>query len=367
MILLKDLGYRRVQRTGRDYYIISLPKTWADTVGIEKGSQLAFQIQNDHSLLISPQRLLNKGKSTNTTLREHHITIQSDHDAHSLRRILISLYVTGVDIINLHFPSTSIHQTFYTVIRDLVHNALLSSEIIDETPQSITIQILNNHLEFPIERALHRMAILALSANQEALKSLTTLHDPQLHTVLTLHEDVNRLSLYIIRQLKYGLERDLYKELGFQTPKEFLGYRIVVNDIKNISINTRNVARHITTFYHLIQNDTLFLKNFIDEEVYHQILEFNSTSQRLFNATLSALFKRRYQEADALISDIEMHTQYECNLLTLITNKKLDPNVSALFRIILDSSRRILEASRNIAEITLNRTVNNYLKNSESS
>lgn len=361
----KDLGYRRIQRTGRGSYIISLPKAWVDNIRLDKGSQLAFQIQNDSSLLLMPRNLLEDIQSSGNQLREHHIPIQPDDNPHSLRRTLISLYVTGADIIQLHYHNASDPIAFREVTRDLVRNTLLGSEIIDETEQGITIQILINHLEFPVERALRRMVILALSANADAIKALETPHDPPLHNVFTLHNDVNRLGLYIIRQLKYGLERDLYRELEFQTPKEFLGYRIVVNDIKNISTNARNIARHVTALHQMIKDQTLFVKNLIDEEIFNQIIDFNSTSHHFLNAALSALFKRDYQEADETISRLESYAEREITILTMISNKKLDPNVSALFRVILDSSRRILEYSRNIAEVTLNRTVEDYLKDVE--
>ena len=361
----KDLGYRRVQRTGRGSYIISLPKAWVDNIGLDKGSQLAFQILDDSSLLLIPRNLLEDLKSADTQLREYHIAIQSDDDPQSLRRTLISLYVTGADVIQLHYQNMSDPTSFLEIIRDLVRNTLLGTEIIDETADGITIQILINHLEFPVERALRRMVILALSANMEAIKSLERLPNPPTQNVFNLHNDVNRLGLYIIRQLKYGLERDLYKELEFQTPKEFLGYRIVVNDVKNISTNARNIARHVTALYQMIKDQTLFLKNMIDEEIYQQIIDFNAACHAFFNSALTALFKRDYQNSDENITKLESYAGRELNILTAIANKKLDPNISALFRIILDSSRRILEYSRNIAEVALNRTVEDYLQNIE--
>ena len=361
----KDLGYRRVQRTGRGSYIISLPKGWVDTIGLDKGSQLAFQILDDSSLLLIPRNLFEDLKSTDTQLREHHVTIRSDSDPQSLRRTLISLYVTGADIIQLHYHNTPDLPAFLEITRDLVRNTLLGTEIMDESAEGITIQILINHLEFPVERALRRMVILALSANMDAIKSLERLPDPPMQNVLTLHNDVNRLGLYLIRQLKYGLERNLYKELEFHTPKEFLGYRIVVNDVKNISTNARNIARHVTTLHQMIKDQTLFMKNLIDEEIYRQIIDFNAACHTFFNSALTALFKRDYRNADENITKLESYARREINILTIIANKKLDPNISALFRIILDSSRRILEYSRNIAEVALNRTVEDYLQNME--
>jgi hypothetical protein len=41
----------------------------------------------------------------------------------------------------------------------------------------------------------------------------------------------------------------------------------------------------------------------------------------------------------------------------LMNSKKLDPNVASVLRLIFDSSRRIMDYGRNIAELTLNRTV----------
>ncbi|HUU87685.1 MAG TPA: AbrB/MazE/SpoVT family DNA-binding domain-containing protein, partial [Candidatus Glassbacteria bacterium] len=38
----RDLGYRRVQSTGRGSYIISLPKNWVKDLGLKKGSEVAF-------------------------------------------------------------------------------------------------------------------------------------------------------------------------------------------------------------------------------------------------------------------------------------------------------------------------------------
>ena len=49
----KELGYRTVQSTGRGSFIMSLPKKWAQEVGIEKGSQIALKIMEDMSLMPS--------------------------------------------------------------------------------------------------------------------------------------------------------------------------------------------------------------------------------------------------------------------------------------------------------------------------
>lgn len=358
----RDLGYRSIQRTGRGSYIISLPKHWVQHMRLDRGSQLAFQIQSDSSLTLTPRQVLEGQQRSDAEHRTYHIPIAHNADPLSLRRKLISLYVTGADLIHLQFESRTIPQAIKSDIRDLIRNTLLGSEILEETPTTIAIQILVNYLEFPLQKAIRRMAILALSAHEEVIQTLKDINRQTLQNVFNLHDDVNRLGLYVIRQLKFGLERDLYKELDFQTPKEFLGYRIVVNDIKNISTNARNIGRNILAVHQLIKDEVLFIKGPVDEDIYTQLRDFNSSCQAFFDESIKALFKRDYEHADTILSQLESHVQVETDILLMISNTKLDPNLSALFRIILDSSQRILEYSRNIAEVTLNRTVETHFQ-----
>jgi phosphate uptake regulator len=175
--------------------------------------------------------------------------------------------------------------------------------------------------------------------------------------VINAHNDVNRLGLYVVRQLKYGIERNLYRELGFRTPKEFLLFRITVNDIQNIGENAMNIINNLGAFQKLIDDETLFVKDPIDEEIYAQLMHFNHLAHQLFEDAIKAMFKREYRDAEKLISRRENYAALENELIMLMSSKKLDPNVASILRLIFDSSRRILDYGQNMAELTLNRTV----------
>ena len=354
----KDLGYRRVQRTGRGSYITSLPKDWVQEVGIERGSEIAFKVQDDSSLILVPRKIMEGRKEAEKPkLKEYWVYVDKKSDPQSVCRRIISLYVVSADLIHIRFKDGEVGPKFKTAINNIVKNALLGSEIIDETSNEITIQILINHPEFPVEKAIRRMAVLALSANKDAILALKNMNKGLIQSVIDIHADVDRLDLYVIRQLKFGLEQNLSSDMGFKTPKEFLGYRIVANDLKSIADNALNITHNIMTLKKLIEDKTLFLKESFDEELYSQIFDFNSSAHQLFEETLKAMFKRDYDHADKIISRLEPFFALEKNLITLMSSKKLDPNVSSVFRLILDSSRRILDYCRNIAEVTLNRTV----------
>jgi len=354
----RDLGYRRVQCTGRGSYIVSLPKEWVQDIGLEKGSEVALKVQNDSTVVLVPRKIMEGRKEAEKPkLKEYRILVEPKEGLQSVCRKIISLYVVSADLIRIRFKGGEDFLKHKMAINNLVRNTLLGSEIIEETPTEITLQILINHPEFPVEKAIRRMAIIALSANKDAIQALKNMDRGLTQGVVDAYDDVNRLNLYVIRQLKYGLEQNLFKEMGFKTSKEFLGYRIVANDIKGIADNAMNIANNMMTLKKLVEDQILFLKETVDEEVYSQILNFNSSAHQLFEESLKAMFKRDHEHADEIISQLESFVTLENDLIILMSSKKLDPNVLSILRLILDSSRRILEYSRNIAEVTLNRTI----------
>ncbi|MEM3726532.1 MAG: phosphate uptake regulator PhoU [Candidatus Bathyarchaeia archaeon] len=353
----KDLGYRKIQCTGRGAYIISLPKGWVQNVGLKKGSEVAFKVRDDSSIILVPRKIMERQELEKPKLKEYCISAEPKEEIQSICRKIKSLYVIGADLIHVRFKGGEGASKYKMAINNLAKDILLGSEIVDETPNMVTLQILISHMEFPLEKAVRRMAVIALSANKDAIMALKS-GDPELiQGVVNAYNDVNRLNLYVIRQLKFGIERNMFKELGFKTPKEFLAYRIVVNDIKSMAENAMNIVNNIVTIKKLIQDQMLFLKEPIDEELYSQVSNFNSLTHQLFEESLKAMFKKDYRHADEIISQAESLVTRENDLLMLMSSKKLDPNVSAIFRLILDSSRRIMDYSRDVAELTLNMTI----------
>jgi phosphate uptake regulator len=355
----KDLGYRRVQCTGRGSYIISLPKEWIQDIGLKKGSEIDFNVQSDSSLTLVPRKLKEKyDEDEYAKLKEYYINVDLEkEDLQSTLRMIKALYVISADIIRIHFKGAEDAQKCKTEIKNFAKDTLLGAEVIDETPDEITLQIFIKHTEFPIEKAVRRMTIIALSANKEAISALKNRKQELFQSVINARNDTDRLGLYVVRQLKFGIERNLFRELGFRTPKEFLLYRIIVNDIRNIGENAINIINNLATFQKQIDDQVLFVKEPIDEEVYSQMLNFNSLAHQLFEESTRAMFKRAYNDAEKIIAKRGSFVPLENELIRLISSKKLDPNVAAILRLMLDSSRRIMDYGQDIAELTLNRTV----------
>lgn len=354
----KDLGYRRVQCTGRGSYIISLPKEWVQDLELKRGSEIAFNVEPDSTLMLVPRKIQEReGRGNSAKPKEYYINIDPKETVQSTLRMIKALYAIGADIIRVHIKNPQEAAKYKNEIKILARDSFLGSEIIDETTDEITLQILIKHSEFSIEKAVRRMAIVALAANRDAIAALKDRNTGLFDSVISAHKDVDRLGLYVVRQLKYGIERNLYRELGFRNPKEFLLYRIAVNDIESIAQNAMNIINNVGSLQKLIDEQTLFVKDPVDEEIYNQLVTYSFQAQQLYDDAIKALFKREYKDAEKLISKRESLMPFENELIVLMSSKKLDPNIGALLRLIFDSSRRIMDYSRNMAELTLNRTV----------
>ncbi len=354
----KDLGYRRVQCTGRGSYIISLPKEWVQDIGLKRGSEIAFNLEPDSSLILIPRKIMEKGGAEEEgKLKEYYITVDPEENIQSTLRLLQALYVISADVIRVHFRGKDNVSKCKGEVKNFAKETFLGSEIVDETDDELTLQILVKHTEFPIEKAVRRMVIVALAAQRDVILSLKGGSKELLQGINNAQSDSNRLGLYIVRQLKFGIEHNMYRELGFKTPKEFLLYRIIVNDIKDIGENAINILNNLMAFQKLMDDQLLFVKDHIDEEVFSQIINFNNVAHQLFEDATKAMFKRDYNDAEALIPKRQSYVKLENELIRLIGSKKMDPNVSAILRLVLDSSRRLLDYAQDVAELTLNRTV----------
>jgi phosphate uptake regulator len=307
-------------------------------------------------MLLVPRNVLEKNEEK-PHLKEFTIHITSRDDPQSIARKIISLYTISADVIHMSIRDGECTTEQKTVIKKTAR-MLLGSEIISETSREITIHVLINHPAFPIERAVRRMFAIATIMDQNVISALKTFDQSLLQEVLDSDSDLDRLNLYVIRQLKHGIEHNLFKEMEFRSPKEFLGYRVVVKNLENMGDNAVGAAKNVLALRRLVENQILTVQKSIDHEVYDSVLNFNSFANQLLQDALKALFKRDYQLADKTITQFTLiGLKHEKDVVNLIFSKKMDPNIAAVLWLLIDNSRKMMEYSRDIAHITLHRTI----------
>jgi phosphate uptake regulator len=128
------------------------------------------------------------------------------------------LYVISADVIRVHFRGNPEDRAKGKAsVKNYAKENFLGAEIIDETEDEVTLQILVKHSEFPIEKAVRRMVIVTLAAHRDVIVALKGGSKELYESIINSQHDAQRLGLYIVRQLKFGIEHNMNRELGFRT------------------------------------------------------------------------------------------------------------------------------------------------------
>ena len=92
-----DMDFRKVQITGGNSFVVSLPKTWVKDVGLKPKDAVAIIAQPDSSLLIIPRRELREAAKSEAVIEAY-----PGLDKDVLLRHFISFYLTGYDIVRIN-------------------------------------------------------------------------------------------------------------------------------------------------------------------------------------------------------------------------------------------------------------------------
>ncbi len=344
----EDTYVRRVQLTGRGSYIVSIPKPWVEEAGLRKGGRVEFTRQQNQGLLMSP---FERSKLDDEASRCS-ITVAPDSDPVGVTRRIISLYVTGYSTIEIDSKSGNLTASVRDAIRDVARRVLVGTEVVTESSRSATLQVLLSYPQLLIPDALRRMSSIASSMQQDAMQALSNSDKELARQVLKIDDEIDRFSLYIIRQLKWAVQHPpLLESIGLTTPVECLGYRIVSKSVERSADHAAKVAENC-----------LALQRPLDSGLFKEYNALSQLSHKMMENALKALFSEDYQLAESIIVEKEKMPAIESRLLERLLKERLPAvDISAL-RLVSESLRRIGEYATDIAEVVLNLTIKNYVE-----
>jgi phosphate uptake regulator len=330
---------RKVQKTGGATYIVSLPKDWVEENRIKPGDGLAIRRMEDASLQIIPP-----GTREKKTAAEAKIGISQGDDPYKIARKVISLYLVGYNVIHI-VSETKITPIQREVIKNYVREKLVGAELIADSPSEMTIQVLLSYPELSVKDALRRMFLIASSMQKEAISALEKLDRGAAEEVIRLDDEVDRFSMYVIRQIKLAVQdpRSI-KEIGLRNARDCLGYRLIVKSVERIADHAALIAEKVK-----------LINKPLDKEVLRGIVNMSAFANALVEKSVLALFKEDYDIAEGIIVEKERAKSMEEKVAKLALEIPREDSINV--RLITESLRRIAEYSSDIAEIVLNLTV----------
>ena len=342
----KNEETRKLQITGGSTYVLSLPKRWVTQNGLEKGSSLLVRQEEDGSLAVLPPDL---GKLEKT--EEAIIRISPGESSEALIRRTVSVYLLGYNIIHIRAEDREkeILSTQRNAVKTFARNMLVGTEIVTDTSEDLTLQVLLSYPELSVPSALRRMSIISASMHKDAITALRNIDYQLAADVRATDYEVNRFHLYIIRQLKMALQNPrIITEIGLKAPNDCLGYRLITKMVERTADHATNIAKYV-------QN----LKKQLDEEFLQAVQEMNKVAISSFETAIESLFRRDFKLADSVIAKANRITALEKK--ALLSSKETNIEEAANLRLVIESVRRIAEYSMDIAEVVLNMTVESVI------
>ncbi|RLG09079.1 MAG: hypothetical protein DRN64_04350 [Thaumarchaeota archaeon] len=330
---------RRVQVTGGSTFIISLPKKWVKAVGLKPGNAVLISTLKDGSLIVRPYK-----EETREDVARAELYATKDESFDKLVREFVSRYLVGYNIIAVYFErgmSTQKEQ-----LKKFVREKLIGVELLEESAQHLLIQCLVKYDELPLNKALERMSAITQFMIEDAIKAFIELDSELAEEVVKRDDEVDRFYLFAVRQLKHVI-RDittLYK-IGLKTPRDCLGYRIIVKSIERIADHAARIASIATK-----------LNKKVSPEITEEINKFAKLALNLFKESIDALLELNAEKAHNIIDMTEKAAEYEEKLTSLLMEKE-ETFIVMVTKLVLESLKRIAEYSSDIAEIVINLSV----------
>jgi len=347
----EDRYIRRVQVTGRGSYIVSLPKPWVEEAGLRKGGRIEFSKQENWGLTLTPfgSTKYDDERSRCT------LSLPANVDPDALTRMIISLYVSGYSTIEIRSKAGNLIAHVRDTIRDVARGKLVGTELVTESAQSATLQVLLSYPQLLVPDALRRMQSILNAMQQDAMQAFSRLDKELANQVVKIDDEIDRFSLYVIRQLKWAVKHPtLLSRVGLASPVECLGYRIIAKSVERSADHAARIAVNV-----------LLLQQPPTQALFKEATLMSQQASKMMESALRALFANDYKLAEAMLIERDKVTELESKFVERLLREKLPASDLSAMRLISESLRRIGEYATDVAEVVLNSTVQEILDESE--
>lgn len=326
---------RKVQRTGKSTFIVSLPKVWAVRNNIKPGSIVYITQGERGDLILSPER----------TTQNLKVKLDiGEKSGEALIRDIIGCYLSGYRTIEVVSPYMTPEQK-----RDIHHivSKLIGPEILEETGNKVLIQDLLNSEELQSDRALRRLRTVVRSMVQDAIDSLIGMKKNLAEDVVQRDDDVDRLNLLVSRQFTEMLRTGALSHSSIDVITAF-NYTLAASNLERIADHANTIASLV------IEHSTT-----VPDEMALELSRVSSLISSLIDEAISALLNRNTETANSIIERTqEIREEAMRNLEPIISSSSTEVDQGEIMmRMVVSSSiARFLDHIKNIGEFTINMT-----------
>jgi len=331
---------RKIQFTGRSSYILSLPKKWIEEMSLQAGDPVTIVRQINNALLILPNIVTKSSKTGEAT-----VVVTPNESGNSLKRKIVSIYLAGYNVTHIKSKNARITPQQKDAVREVVRRNLVGTEIIADSSDYITIQVLMSLPELSVSSALRRMFIIASAMHKDAINALKELNLDLADGVVKSDDEVDRFSLYIMRNLVIASQNErVLREIGLKNPSDCLSYRVVVKSVERIADHASSIAEKIKE-----------MKEKTNPKLMQKIMDMSTHVLAVFEDSIESLLRRDYVLADKVAEKASIVRKLEHEALDILA--KSHQSDVGNYKLMLEDIRRMADYSSDIGEAAMNQTV----------
>ncbi|MEM0029437.1 MAG: phosphate uptake regulator PhoU [Candidatus Nitrosocaldus sp.] len=226
---------RKVQRIGSSL-LISLPKEWVESNGIDRGSIILIESANDNSLRIYPA--LDEVKES----KEVVINYPSPYYEPIANKIT-GAYLLGYDLIKVK-SNTPISYEERESIKEAIER-LVSLEIVDEDATHIVAQFLLDATTLDAEKILYRISTIVSGMYRDVITALQSRDKGILKSIVRRDDEVDRQYFLLVRLLRSLLKDQRLAGRMNLTSIEVLDYRLAAHLLESAGDGAVELARAV--------------------------------------------------------------------------------------------------------------------------
>lgn len=291
---------RKIFRSGKGSYIITLPKDWVLSLGLKEGDQVYLKTEKNKIIITSTEKKSKKSEIYCESLSFNAI----------VRRI-ISYYLAGYDVLRLKICREDQRKAIV-----LATDLLVGAEIIEDLGDEIEVIIQLNPEKLNLEEVIEKIFKICYSMLSDFIECLFSFKKETISSIIFREDEVDRLTLLILRLTGNVYQRAFTRAL-------------------------ERVADHVE----MMAESLLNLNKSYDFDFAKEVL-------KVFKSACISFLKKDINLADETLNDVEkiyeMLPSYQRWLLSFNKDEML--HVKTIF----DSLYRVLAYSSDIAENTIN-------------
>ena len=305
----KNIERRNIQISGGSTYVISLPKKWIEKLNLKNGDSMQIVNNANNSITLSADSI----QEESTTYPE--IKIKKTDSVESIKRKIISLYISGHSFMVLNSPRAKIETDVRSMVMKLIRTKFVGTEIIESDSESITIKVLSTIPEMKLELAFNRMFKSTSNMFSETIHAIEKGDSEYAQEIVHMDDEINRFSYYLTRNLVMALDdANILSALGLEKTSQAIGYKRIITCVEK--------------------------------------------TIELFDKTMALISERNYSQAEKHAEEIEALID-ETN--ALVKSTKTNSEASIVYQNLIYQNRRILDYILDISEVVMNDTVDSIV------